>query len=464
MSIKEFLNFSRQPLALIKNILLLILLTAFPAIAEAQQCWSLDDCIRHSYANNLALRQEELLVKLKANQLRQTKLDALPSLNARASHTNRFGRSVDPLTYEFTTDNSQGASLAAYSDITLFEGWQGINRIRKSKIDLDISLAKFEQARNDLAIIITRHFMEILFYREVHEVINGQISMVREEEQSMEKLIEAGALPINNRLEMKAKIAAMELERMDADNQFQMARLNLCQLLEIDDPTDFCLLSIEAEIDDLPLLIPDPAHIYLESVVKMPAIKAAELGIKGAQKNLQMVKGQLSPVLNLSAGWGTGYSNQIRETLSGNSMPLREQLGFANTTFFSFELDIPVFNQLSVRNRIKTAEIGVEQKELELQSQKRTLFKEIQLAAADARAAGKKLEASRYSVTTLEKAFESAKQRFQLGMITALEYNSALTTLAQARSEEAQAKYSYLFNVKILNFYRELFNDQNNTY
>jgi outer membrane protein len=56
----------------------------------------------------------------------------------------------------------------------------------------------------------------------------------------------------------------------------------------------------------------------------------------------------------------------------------------------------------------------------------------------------------------LQLAFDNVERKYNLGMLTSFEYNSAMGQLTAAQSELLQAKYNYLFNIKILNFYRDL--------
>ena len=54
----------------------------------------------------------------------------------------------------------------------------------------------------------------------------------------------------------------------------------------------------------------------------------------------------------------------------------------------------------------------------------------------------------------LEEAFRYADQKLNVGMLTSLEYNVAKNNVTRARSELLQAKYNYIFNTRILDFYR----------
>ncbi len=79
--------------------------------------------------------------------------------------------------------------------------------------------------------------------------------------------------------------------------------------------------------------------------------------------------------------------------------------------------------------------------------------KEIQQAHADARASREQYTATEKTLRALEESFRYTQEKFNLGMLTSLDYNLAKSNLDKAQSDLLQAKYNYIFNRKILDFY-----------
>jgi outer membrane protein len=73
---------------------------------------------------------------------------------------------------------------------------------------------------------------------------------------------------------------------------------------------------------------------------------------------------------------------------------------------------------------------------------------------ADATAALEQYRATEKSLSYLSEAFSYTGQKFSLGLLTSMEYNIAKNKLAKAQSDLLQAKYNYIFNSRILDFYR----------
>ena len=126
---------------MIRSSLCFLLLFIFSGSrAVSQEKWTLDRCISYAYENNIRLKQQKLTIKLAESNLLQSQLELLPSVGLGASQTYRFGRSVDPLTYGFASENSKGSSFYGSSGVDLFTGFRSINIVKKNKLNLKIIL------------------------------------------------------------------------------------------------------------------------------------------------------------------------------------------------------------------------------------------------------------------------------------------------------------------------------------
>ena len=120
----------------------------------------------------------------------------------------------------------------------------------------------------------------------------------------------------------------------------------------------------------------------------------------------------------------------------------------------SFNLNIPLFNRFSTRNRVRKAKLQQTNLALQLDNTKKTLYKEIQQAWYNAVAAESKFNSSTAAVTANNESFRLINEKFDNGKATFIEYNEAKQNLMKAQSDKIQAKYDYIFRTKILDFYR----------
>ena len=87
---------------------------------------------------------------------------------------------------------------------------------------------------------------------------------------------------------------------------------------------------------------------------------------------------------------------------------------------------------------------------------KNSFTKHIQQSYADAVAALKKYSASTKAVVSMEESFRYTEQKFNVGIVTPVDYNAAKTQLLSAQSDMSQAKYEFIFKTKVLDFYKGL--------
>ena len=117
-------------------------------------------------------------------------------------------------------------------------------------------------------------------------------------------------------------------------------------------------------------------------------------------------------------------------------------------------MSIPIFNGWSTNTAIRNARLNIERSELELEKSHQQLYKEIAQAYNNAENAYEKYSAAEKNVAAARESFGYTEQKFNVGMVTGTEYVVAKNNLFKSESESLQAKFQYIFQMKILDFYR----------
>lgn len=191
----------------------------------------------------------------------------------------------------------------------------------------------------------------------------------------------------------------------------------------------------------------------------MPEIKSAEQQYLSSRHSLNIARGSRSPSLSLSAALGTSFSDQIR--VSNNPLdgdfnkikPFEDQWNDNRNATLSFRLNVPIFNAYQISSYIGKSRIGMMNADYNLQLSKNTLRKNVETAYADALSSHATFVARGKSLASLRESFHYTEQKFNVGMVNAIDYNLAKSQLAKSESELLSAKYDYLFKLKILDFY-----------
>lgn len=438
-------------------IIVLILVTASANLTAQSVPWSLQDCIERALASNSAIRKQQLKEEYSRNLYTMAKLKLLPEIGGSAAWNMSFGRALDETTYNFIENERiiSGQSYASGS-LTLLNGFRNYNNILKNKYELIASGYDLEMIKENIIVSVTLAYLQILLSKELLAVIDEQLQATRLQIVKTAGLVSAGSLPQGALLETEAQEAREELQRVTMQNQLDMSLLSLRQLLELDDSDDFDVAS-PSDLSSSTLVSPETEY---ETIIRArPAIKAEETRLRIADIDLRIARGGQSPVLNLSTIFSTGYSDARRKLL-GTDPPQysyyspAEQL-YDNINYgIGLRLSIPLLNGWKVRTSIKNSEIELREQGLILDETRKQLLYNLMQASADVTASLKKYEAAVKAAEATDESFRNIKQRYDIGMVTSVEYNTAKTNLLRAKSEVLQAKYEYMFRCRVLSLYQ----------
>ena len=430
----------------------------------SQETWTLEECIQYALENNLQIKQAELSKEREGILLKQSQFERLPSLNGFASHSYNFGRTVDPFTNEFATERVQSNNFSMNSRLNIFNGFQRLNTIKRNRANLASSNYELEELKNDVSLNIANLYLQILFNRELLANAMNQKEVSEIQKGRISKMVEIGNLPQGSLLDIEAQIAAEELQIIQAQNQLDLSKLNLSQMMGVERPEDFQVAAPDIETITAKSELANPEGIYDFALQNMPEIKSAEFQILSAEKNYSIAKGGMSPSLSMNGSIGTGYSG-ARQELIGYTVGPDPQPIFRNKPFdtqleeninytIGLSLNIPIFNGWGIRSNIKQSQLNIESMIIALEEEKRQLWQNIQSAHQDAVAALKSYNAAEKSVLALEESFGYTQERFDVGLVNSFDYNNEKNKLINAQSELLQAKYEFIFKTQVLNFYQ----------
>ncbi len=448
--------------------------------SKAQKQWAIDECIQYALENNLGIKQQQFQLDISSINLKQSKAMLLPSLNANASNVYNYGRTVDRFTNEFALDMVRSNNFYISSNLTLFNGFQLLNEVRKNIFDLQSAQYELEVIKNDVSLQIVTAYLQVLYFKEALQQTEKQLDITMQQLEKTAILVDAGAVPTTNLLSIQAQVATEEFQKTSTKANLEMAHLQLTQLMDFPDYHNFDIKTpdIDIEIVGSPLT---SEYIYNIAVENMPEIKSAEMKFESSKKSVSIAKSGLSPNISIGAAIGSGYSGASRE-LTNYEFDRYDTIGMTAGTpkeavlapvfnyiyspvSFNKQMEqnynksiglyvsIPLFNNLSVSSNIHRSKISMQIAEISIEQTKQHLRKTINQTHLDAISAFHKYTSANKQLIATEQLFKSADQRFSIGEIESIEYQDAKTKYIIAQSELLNAKYEYLFKIKILDFY-----------
>lgn len=446
--------------------------------------WSLQKCINHAFEHNLQIKQSALNNDRAAIGFLSAKGAFLPSLNASGSHGYNIGMTIDPFTNEFATDAIQSNSFGLNSGITLYNGFKNHLNLKRAALGVDIATINLEQTKNDLALTISAAYLNVLFQEEFVTLANLNLETTKRQVDRVVKLVEAGAAPSSDLLDVQAQEASDYASLISNENARSLAKLNLVQLLQLNSEQASTFEIVRPSEDDLEVstLPTSSSQAINHALSTFPEIRAAALSVDDAYLNLDIAKTNYLPRLFASYNFGSGYSgNRVQgdiepitteftimtqegalltapvtdySNVTYSTIPFADQLSDNINQSIFFSLSIPIFNGFSSRNSVQQAEVGVLQSKYAQESTSQILTQSIESAWADAIAAQKNLLAQEAALAAAELAFSNTELKFEAGAISALEYADSRTRLDNARTNSLRTRYDLVFKSKILDFYQ----------
>ncbi|MDR1624416.1 MAG: TolC family protein [Tannerellaceae bacterium] len=427
-----------------------------PSLQAQTRQWTLEECIRYAIEHNIDLKQQEQQQQLSKIAANTSKNSWLPNLNASVGQNFSFGR-IQSADGTISSRNGSNTSFGAQIQMPVFDGLRIPNDIAAKKLNLQAAMASLEKAKDALAINIASYYIQVLYNKEILKIARLQVELANQQVARTEALVHAGKAPLSQLYDIKAQLAKDEVSLTEANNNVNLALLDLQQSLELErEATNF---EIQAPSPDdavetyMGSILP-PENIYNNAVAVKPQIKEQEYLLESQKKQLKVAQADYFPQLNLSAGYSSSYY-YFYSGLVGNeaNRSFSNQFSDNSQQMIGLTLSIPVFNRFQVRNSVRSARVNIVNRELLVENAKKVLYKEIQQAYYNAVAAQEKYASSGKSVIASKEAFSYAEERYAAGKSTVFEYNEAKTKYAQSLSEQVQSKYDFIFRAKILDFY-----------
>ncbi len=431
------------------SILILAAVLLAGGTARAQESpWSLADCIRHALDHNLTVQQSALTVEQREVELSTAQARRLPSLSASASENLSFGRGLTA-DNTYSNSNTTSTSFSLGGEIPVFQGFDITNGIKLSRLNLAAATADLEKARDDIRVAVAQAYVQILYNQELLRVAREQAAHDAELLEQIGERLSAGKVSAAEVSAQQATLAQSRQSEIQAEGNLRISVLELTQLLELPSPEGFSIVTPETG-DPSRTLLMRPEAIYEEAVAVKPAVEAARLNVDYAELNIARAKGARLPSLSLNGGLGTNYYTNSKFA----SAPFGEQMKNNFSQYLGLSMSIPIFQRFSIRNNIRTAQLQHQGQQLQLESVKKALYKEIQQAYYNAVSAQARYAGSRESAASARQHYELTEEKYKVGKAGVADYNDARNSWLRAESEHIQARFQCLYQTRLLDFYR----------
>ncbi len=463
---------------------LLAIISGFGKV-NAQQKWTLPQCIEYAMANNITVRQTDLQTKLTELQYKQSKMGQYPSLSFSGGPGYNSGRNQDPTSFSLITQSYISANMQLQSSAEIFNWYSKRNTIAANGWEVQAAKAGTDKLKNDIALTVANVYLQILLAKEQEKIAVLQLQQSQAQLSNTRKLVDAGALPELNASELEAQVARDSATVISAKGNVEQSILSLKAYMSLDAAAPFEVdvppvekIPVE-KISDL-----QPESVYALAIANLPQQRVNEYKLKAAQKKSAAAKAGMYPTISIYGSLASGYNSRAKEIIA--ALPVISPIGnvtIGPTTYSVFplqpfsvyeygktpftrqlnqnfrqsvglNLSVPIFNGNSLHTVYESSRINIQNLQLQKDLDDQKLKQDIYQAFNSAMVALEKFNSGKKSVQTAERSFSFAQKRYDVGMLSTFELITNQNNLFRARLENALNQFDYVFKMKVLEFYK----------
>ncbi len=462
------------------------LLSTLSMNAQDASTWTLERCIDFAQKNSLNIKQGENTIRNAELTVKLNELSRYPTVNGSITTGANFGTSINRASNTFATGSSAFNSLSLSANGPIYNGGRIQNSILQSRLERDAAKSDQEQTIQNTALSVASNYLQVLLAQEQLSNTQKRLEQNKQQLSQVDKFIQAGSRPQNDRLDILAQLARNEQLVVAAQNNVELSYLALKQSIQLDPATDMKLgkptvnVPNSNDVEGITL-----TSLYNSAVSRQPQIKAGEYRQKAAELGVKIAQSDRLPSISWFSSISTNYSTLVPNDGSVQAIPLTRQVyingspnpttitsleqvfipGVGKKSYFSqvgknlgegvgVSINIPIYNQGRNDIGIERAHINILNTQLSNQQTQNRLKSDIQTAIANARAAKKTFEAAEKTIVATKAAFENIEKKFKVGAASTFEFTTAKNNWDTSETDLIVAKYDYIFKLKIVDFYQ----------
>jgi outer membrane protein len=415
---------------------------------------NLKDCMRYAVEHSTKMRIQQAVNRDAQIDRRDAILDAFtPQVSGNTYAYYNFGRSIDPETntYSLTTSFHNGYSLSA--GIYLFNGFQAVNNLKITKTAQEMGLTKERQLEDQICLATMEAYCNVLYYTEMEKALQAQMTTAEKALQLAQKQEELGQKSHADVVQMQSDLAERQYQLTTCHNNLNNALITLKDVMfwPIEEP----LKVSDVVMQRLPLVVQgaEAEALIDQAKLRMPEIALAEGALKNARLALKTARWQMLPTLALYGGWSSSYF-----TYPGKDgyvpTPYFDQIKNNRGEYVQLSMSIPIYDRLSKHSNIAKRKNALDRAEADYEQTLQAVEAEVRRAIADRDGTADAMRQAETRATLQQEAFALNGKRFEQGLISSIEYQTASNNYLNALAEQLNAMLQFFIKNSVVNYYK----------
>ena len=434
-----------------KRMIHLMMSLMLSTAAHGQQPWKVEQCIKYAMNHSQEVRLEER--SLEDARIRRTQSIGawLPSVNGSVGGQYNFGRAVDPETNTYTNVNTFYNSYNLQATLPIFEGFARYYDSKAARARLLMGKQGLQAAKEEVAKQVMKLCMDVIYLQGAVRLAADKLSESRQLLKQTKIMLEVGTKSEADVVQVQATVAADDYEVTNQQNLLTHAWIALKAQMNFP-------LTDTLALDTLFLSEPHPLpeeetaqEIFHRAQLYYPALMQSDWEVRAARYSLKATRGSLFPSLSVGAGISTSFYKTLgQESPLGYRRQMRENRG----EFVFATLSIPIFNRLDRLSEIRRQR-NEWRKAVDRQQQQQTELQRLILEAlADYESSNRECLKLQKKVTSDEWNLRLLTQKYQEGLASGLEVQTASVILLQGQAAWLKSRLMQWYHRQMLNYYK----------
>lgn len=409
-------------------------LVAFPGAetARAQEMEPRDETgeprrLTVDQAVEIALRNNPDRVRSSAGieQARARRLDAygdfLPDVNLGYGFSDASTGRLDPTGQAITTTSW---TLQLGGSVELFDGFRRFNQVDAARQNVQAERARHRSNRFEVILGAKRAFYNAVATRELVQVEQDRVERQRDQLEFVREQVDVGQANRSDLLRSRVELNNARLDLVNAENDARAATFQLARSLgtsERVEPVEDATLAV----DTLPV---DRAELMRRALERGPSLRSARAAVEAAEAEIGSSRSLFLPSLSLQGGWAW----QNTDFPPGN-----------RSWSISLQGSLPVFDGFQREATLSRSRAEADAAEADLRAAELEIRSDVDDAYSQVQSARAAVDLARQTVELAREDLKVSRERFQLGLATILDLQSAQITLRQAEADLVQARFDF---------------------
>jgi len=270
--------------------------------------------LENAYKNNPTLNAERENYKAIKENINISRSDFLPEVTVSetktssqtSNRTNQSGASLSDINNDTTTK-----SISV--DQKIFQGFQGINNLEKSKLEFNQAGLKLKNAEQQVLLKSAAAYYDLLYKLNNRQFNLANVDLFERQVESDRSRLQKGEITLTDLAQSESSLAGANAKLITADTELQTAKSNFERVIRLSAPNEIIKDNF---IKNINLNFPQNLSSALKlSEQNNPKLLLSKLDYEISEKNVNIEKAKFAPSasVNYTQSKSNDYSSTVDE-------------------------------------------------------------------------------------------------------------------------------------------------------